>query len=55
MSTPTRKEILSEDLGRMLKWMEFLQQNVPANDTWQNRLLWDHTKVLKDLLEKETT
>ena len=55
MATPTRKEILTEDLASILKWLDFLQQCVPANDIWQNRLLWEHTKILKDLLEKETS
>lgn len=53
MATPTRKEILIEDLESMQKWMDFLQQTVPANDIWQNRLLWEHTKWFKDLFEKE--
>ncbi len=51
---PTTKEILIEDLARVQKRLDFLQENVSANDIWQNRLLWELTKIVKDLLEKET-
>ena len=52
---PTKKEILIEDLALIQKRADFLQQAVPANDIWQNQLLWEHNKVLLDLLEKEIT
>ena len=50
---PTKKEILIEDMALIQKRADFLQEHVPANDIWQNRLLWEHNKVLLDLLEKE--
>lgn len=50
---PTKKQILIEDLALVQKRLDFLQQTVPANDIWQNQLLWEHTKILQDLLEKE--
>ena len=48
---PTKKQILIEDLALVQKRLDFLQQTVPANDIWQNQLLWEHTKILKDILE----
>lgn len=50
---PTKKEILTEDMALIQKRADFLQEHVPANDIWQNQLLWEHNKVLLDLLEKE--
>lgn len=50
---PTKKQILIEDLALVHKRLDFLQQTVPANGIWQNQLLWEHTKILKDILEKE--
>ena len=50
---PTKKQILIEDLALVQGRLDFLQQTVPANDIWQNQLLWEHTKILKDILEKE--
>lgn len=50
---PTKKQILIEDLALVQKRLDFLQQTVPANDIWQNQLLWEHTKILNDILEKE--
>lgn len=51
----TRKAILIEDLERTDRWMEFLQQTVPANANWRDQLLWELTKYMRDLLEKETS
>lgn len=50
---PTKKQILIEDLALTQSRLEFMQQTVPANDIWQNQVLWEHTKILNDLLEKE--
>ncbi len=50
---PTKKQILIEDLSLTQSRLEFMQQTVPANDIWQNQVLWEHTKILNDLLEKE--
>ena len=50
---PTKKQILIEDLAITQSRLEFMQQTVPANDIWQNQVLWEHTKILNDLLEKE--
>ena len=52
--TPTSNEILVEDLEHLQKWFDLLQNIVPANDIWQNNLLWELTKIVKDILEKET-
>ena len=52
---PTKKQILIEDLALIHKRADFLQEHVSANDIWQNQLLWEHNKVLLDLLEKEIT
>ena len=50
---PTKKQILIEDLALTQSRLEFMQQTVPVNDIWQNQVLWEHTKILNDLLEKE--
>lgn len=49
----TTKKILIEDLESLDNDMEFLQENVAANDIWQNQMLWRHTKILRDLTVKE--
>jgi len=49
--TPTKIDILKEDMALVQKRLDFLQEHVPANDIWQNQLLWEHTKIWHDVLD----
>ena len=49
--TPTKTDILKEDMAALQKELDFLQQTVPANDTWQNQFHWRHAKYLHDLFD----
>lgn len=49
--TPTKIDILKEDMALLQKRLDWLQQNVSANDTWQNIALWEDTKIKHDILD----
>ena len=49
--TPTKRQILIEDMALLQKRLDFLQQTVPANDTWQNVNLWELNKIQHDILD----
>ena len=49
--TPTKTDILKEDMSALQKDLDFLQQTVSANDTWQRQLLWRHTKYMHDVFD----
>ena len=48
---PTKSEILIEDMKLLQRRLDWLQQNVPANDIWQNELLWEDNKILHDIID----
>lgn len=48
---PTKREILIEDMELLQRRLDWLQQNVPGNDIWQNILLWEHTKIHHDIID----
>ena len=48
---PTKTDILKEDMALLQKRLDFLQQTVPANDTWQNVNLWELNKIQHDILD----
>lgn len=49
--SPTKIDILKEDLADLQKDLEWLQQNVSANDIWQNQLLWRVVKRQNDMFD----
>lgn len=49
--TPTKRQILIEDMALLQKRLDFLQQTVPANGTWQNVNLWELNKIQHDILD----
>ena len=49
--TPTKRQILIEDMALLHKRLDFLQQTVPTNDTWQNVNLWELNKIQHDILD----
>lgn len=49
--SPTKIDILKEDLADLQKDLEWLQQNVSANDIWQNQLFWRVVKRQNDMFD----
>ena len=49
--TPTKRQILIEDMALLQKRLDFLQQTLPTNDTWQNVNLWELNKIQHDILD----
>ena len=49
--TPSKTDILKEDMALLQEKLEWLQQNVPANDTWQNVSHWESAKIQHDILD----
>ena len=48
---PTKREILIEDMELLQRRLDWLQQNVPANDIWQNQNLWELNKINHDIID----
>lgn len=51
MSTPTKREILIEDMELLQRRLDWLQEHISANDIWQNQLLWENTKINHDIID----
>ena len=49
--SPTKREILIEDMANLQKRLDWLQEHVSANDIWQNQLLWELTKYQHDMFD----